>query len=182
MVAAIRDEGGAEELRLEPCPTGIEPERAWESRSEEDLLDELQAIVERSVRARLLSDVPLGAFLSGGIDSTLVVGAMRRAESPRPAMLEDFNELAEIAPKSPPIDGIRRERSLQGVVKVVRPRAVQMITDAREQNLLVSLVLRDDKRTAGMRGVPQFAQDVMLGTIVDRMGRIQPEGFVQVPR
>jgi asparagine synthase (glutamine-hydrolysing) len=58
--------------------SGIEPEAAWEARREEDLLDELQEIVERSVRGRLLSDVPLGAFLSGGIDSTVVVGAMRR--------------------------------------------------------------------------------------------------------
>jgi asparagine synthase (glutamine-hydrolysing) len=56
----------------------IAPEPAWEKRSEDDLLDELQGIVERVVRGRLLSDVPLGAFLSGGIDSTIVVGAMRR--------------------------------------------------------------------------------------------------------
>jgi asparagine synthase (glutamine-hydrolysing) len=60
---------------------GIAPELGWERRSEPDLLDELQEIVERSVRWRLLSDVPLGAFLSGGIDSTVVVGAMRRLAS-----------------------------------------------------------------------------------------------------
>ncbi len=63
--------------------TGIEPEPAWEARREDDLLDELQEIVERTVRGRLLSDVPLGAFLSGGIDSSLVVGAMRRVASGR---------------------------------------------------------------------------------------------------
>lgn len=57
---------------------GIAPEAGWERRPEEELLDELEELVKRSVRWRLLSDVPLGAFLSGGVDSSVVVGAMRR--------------------------------------------------------------------------------------------------------
>ena len=55
----------------------IVPDDRWSSRPEEDLVEELQSLICSAVKLRLMSDVPLGAFLSGGVDSAMIVAAMK---------------------------------------------------------------------------------------------------------
>jgi asparagine synthase (glutamine-hydrolysing) len=77
------------------------PDRRVGSSWREDT-DELLAILRRSVREHMVSDVPLGLMLSGGVDSSLI-GALMAEASPQPIKtfsigfsgLPDSNELAD---------------------------------------------------------------------------------------
>ncbi|RMH05966.1 MAG: asparagine synthase (glutamine-hydrolyzing) [Nitrospirae bacterium] len=70
---------------------GLHIERYWDLQyepklngSDDDLLDELEARLIDCLKLHMVSDVPVGAFLSGGLDSTLVVSMLMRHVATEP--------------------------------------------------------------------------------------------------
>ena len=68
------------------------------SMSEQEAIEELDGLLREAVRIRMVADVPLGAFLSGGVDSSTVV-ALMQVQSTQPVRTftvgyheEEFNE------------------------------------------------------------------------------------------
>jgi len=60
----------------------VAPDAALDRVPEQDLVAELRHLFDQAVRRRLISDVPLGVFLSGGLDSSAVALAAARALGP----------------------------------------------------------------------------------------------------
>ena len=58
-----------------------------------DAQHELRSLLEKAVSKRLMSDVPLGAFLSGGVDSSIIAGLMSKlTKEPIKTFTIGFNE------------------------------------------------------------------------------------------
>jgi asparagine synthase (glutamine-hydrolysing) len=72
--------------RLLVTPQGLEVDRYWDipfpqspdTRDDQSWIEDCRTRLEDTVRMRLMSDVPLGLFLSGGIDSSVIAALMAR--------------------------------------------------------------------------------------------------------
>jgi asparagine synthase (glutamine-hydrolysing) len=60
----------------------LETKGKLKGRSFEDICDQLSFLIRDSVRLRKISDVPIGAFLSGGVDSSIITGLLAEMVSP----------------------------------------------------------------------------------------------------
>ena len=121
------------------------PESCEESTAKiklESAKEELRELMLESVRMRLISDVPLGAFLSGGVDSSIVVGLMSSL-------------------MSLPVDtysvGFRGEGSEISELKYAKLLADRFVTNHKEVILSGRDVLNDLDRI--VRGIDQPSGD-----------------------
>ena len=88
LVAGVRKLGAGQTLRLVRGRNLPEPQAYWDmdfsqrsSAGIAALQEEITSLMRDAVRSRMVADVPLGAFLSGGVDSSSVVALMAEADN-----------------------------------------------------------------------------------------------------
>lgn len=156
MVAGVRKLHAAHFLVLERGKEARE-QRYWDLAdsyrnkrhfaSEEVACEELRALVDDAVRLRLVSDVPLGAFLSGGVDSSTIVGAMCQARPP-----EDVHSFS-VGFRERSYSELDEAREVAGLLQVTHRDEV-VLPDAAE--LLPRMVYYADEPFADSSIIPMY--------------------------
>ena len=124
------------------------PAAGPESRSPEEALSMLDAVLEDSVRVHQRSDVPYGMFLSGGIDSSVILAQMARL-NPRPVVA-----FTAYFPDTPVAD---EREAAQAVARSVRAEHVEVpITAADFWRELPRIAEAMDDPAADYACVPTF--------------------------
>jgi asparagine synthase (glutamine-hydrolysing) len=120
-------------------------ERYPENRPESDYVEEFNALLEDSVRLRLISDVPFGAFLSGGLDSSAVSYTMSRLmTSPVKTFSigfqeRSFNELDYARQVAQGIGADHHERIVNANAAEVLPKIVWHAEEPTADSSMVSV-------------------------------------------
>ena len=100
--SGVRQLAPAHALTFTPETGACRVEQYWEIRygaktreSERDVIDHVETLVRAAVRKRLVADVKVGVFLSGGVDSSLVTAiAAQESSTPIEAVTLGFDEPA----------------------------------------------------------------------------------------
>jgi asparagine synthase (glutamine-hydrolysing) len=133
MFSAIRQLPPASYMEVGSDGPG-EPQRYWKlefshgaSDSPEEARTHVRSLLEDAVRKRLISDVPLGAFLSGGVDSSIVVGLMSKiAVEPVKTFTIGFSDDPSYDEREP-AQVVARHFGTDHTEYVVRPSPVELV-------------------------------------------------------
>ena len=96
------------------------------SQSEAECAEALSSLIDEAVRIRLMSDVPLGAFLSGGIDSSTVVGYMSQNMS-EPVQTFSIGFEDDTYDEVPYANSVAKHFGTNHHVEILRPDIVSLV-------------------------------------------------------
>jgi asparagine synthase (glutamine-hydrolysing) len=123
-----------------------------------ELAEELRELLDRAVARRLVSDVPLGIFLSGGIDSAMVLALAARHRTP--ASLDTFT----IGFREPSFDETAYAREVATAIGTRHHERILDFDTARD--LAVRVLARLDEPTGDASILPTYMLSVFAREIV----------------
>ena len=153
----------------------------------EELHEPIRAALRRAVSRRMIADVPIGAFLSGGIDSSAIVAAMAQA-SPQPVKTFSIGFEADALDERQHARAVARRfgtdhhellvraDAITTIPEVVRrhgepfgdPAALPMFHLARMARPHVTVALSGDGGDESFAGYSRYAANALLGRL-DRL-------------
>jgi len=128
------------------------PDEIDTQRTVDEWIDEMKQLVDDAVRVHLLSDVEVGAFLSGGVDSSIVVGLMTRHTGRAPKAFsvgvegDDETPYARAAAKRFGVDFHHMVFGPRQVIDVVNDVAGVMEEPIADPAVLPTLLLANEAR------------------------------------
>ncbi|MDP6473524.1 MAG: asparagine synthase (glutamine-hydrolyzing) [Alphaproteobacteria bacterium] len=117
---------GVEERRWYDPLAGRPPIYSDPAEAEQDLVRHFDG----AVRRRLIADVPLGVFLSGGIDSALVAASMTRAGERVRSFTVGFADAAEYYEERPAAERVARHLGTEHMAIEISPQDARAAIDA----------------------------------------------------
>jgi asparagine synthase (glutamine-hydrolysing) len=141
----VFEDGQVRTRRYWDIPVGEEAPAS--SRSVTDDVRRFRELLEESVRLRLMSDVPLGVFLSGGIDSSAIAALMAR-------MIDRPLQTFSVAFKARAFNELEYARQVSGAITA---DAHEIVIDDRDFfDALPRLVWHEDEPIAHTSSVPLY--------------------------
>ncbi len=165
-------------LRLEPDPKPTAEQ--WQ--------EQIRAKVDEAVRLHLIADVPVGAFLSGGVDSSVVVAATA-GKTNGPLQTFSIGFADQTLSELPFARQTAAQFGTQHVEEIVTPQAVDLLSElthfydepfadssaiptylvARLASRSVKVVLSGEGGDEGFGGYARYAHDLQEAAIRDRL-------------
>lgn len=118
-----------------------------EQANPEPYIFQLQNLLEEAVKLRLISDVPLGAFLSGGLDSSLIVALMQKHSNSAVKTFSMGFEGDDSFDETPYAEQVARHLETDHTAFTVKPDAMGLLSD---------LVWHHDQPFADSSAIPTY--------------------------